>query len=760
MLSYREFRSLRLTDRNGLPLRTVLSDREGTSAWTPLDEISPYLSEATIAAEDKRFFRHPGVDPFAISRAVRQNIRSRRVVAGGSTLTQQFVRIVRDYPRNLPGKVAEAAEAVLFELVTSKKEVLAHYLNRAPYGNQSFGIAAAAGIYFDKPPAHLSLAESAFLAGLPQSPTRFDPYRHPRRARKRQRWVLKRMLATGRIDRRDFELASREPLALVPKERRFQAPHFADWVLSRLPHNKRGRLSVVRTSLDLPLQQELEKMVSTHVRTLKRAGIGNGSAVVLDNHTGEVLAMVGSADYFDEATAGQVNGALAPRPPGSTWKPFTYALAVERGMTAASIIADIPLHAMTMSGDFTPRNYDERFHGPVRLRTALACSYNIPAVRVLEQVGVEVLLNRLRRAGFRFLTRPASHYGLGLTLGGAEASLLQLARAYSALANDGMYSEEKTVLSSAIAPGPAEPVFLPAVAHVITDILSDDDARAPAFGAYSALSFPFPCAVKTGTSKNFRDSWTIGYTKDYTVGIWLGNFDGTPSKGLTGASAAAPLFRNVMMHLHRSRRPDAFGEPVGLAKEHICPRSGHKASPTCPTTITEKFVPGTAPHETCGVHQLVEIDSRNGLLARDTCEPQWVEKGLFEVYPPIYSTWSIEHDVPIPPLRYSPLCVDDGKEEPAAVRQARSVRVTYPDAGDVFVRDPVLRSEFQTLLLTPEVSHGADMVEWIVDGESFAKVSAPYTARWPLAPGRHRIKVRARIGGKWMTGAPIAITVL
>jgi len=762
MLAYGEFRSRVITDRNGLVLRTMLSDREGTSVWTSLEEMPSHLVDATLVAEDKRFYYHPGVDPIAVARAAWRNIRSGRIVGGGSTLTQQLVRIIRGYPRTFPNKLMEAGEAVLLEAVTTKREILAHYLNRAPYGGQAFGVAAAARLYFDKPVSHLTLAEAAFLAGLPQSPTRLDPYRHFERARARQRWVLKRLAQEGRASNHAVSLAMSEPLALIPKERRFQAPHFTDWVLSRLPRMNPRQESTIKTTLDLPLQRDLQKLLATHVRRLKTGNVSNGSAIVMDNRTGQILAMVGSADYFSNEIDGQVNGALAPRPPGSTWKPVTYALALERGMTPASIIPDIPLHAMTEGGDFTPRNYDERFHGPVRLRTALACSYNVPAVRILEQVGTEVLLSRLRRLGFDFLEKPAAYYGLGLTLGGAEASLLQLARAYSAFANNGLFKREQILLD----PGPAaagetpEPVFSPSVAHLITDILADNDARAPAFGAYSALTLPFPCAAKTGTSKNYRDSWTMGFTKDYTVGVWIGNFDGTPSKGLTGSTAAGPLFRDIMVHLHRGQRPKSFEAPAALTKARVCPRSGRRASKNCPSTIVEEFLPGTEAAQVCDVHQVVEIDSRNGLLASKTCGEEWVAKGLFEVYPPIYRLWSLEHDVPTPPTRFSDLC----QEPPQGFREPKvppaPIAVAYPDAGDVFVRDPVLRPQFQTLKLTPEVGHDADIVEWLVDGKVFQRVGAPYTVRWPLVPGKHALRIRARVRGRWSESPPVPITVL
>lgn len=403
-LSYKEFCSLSLQDRNGHDLRTVLSSRQGSGRWISMQEIPKNFVDAMLIAEDRRFYNHWGIDFLAIGRAARQNLKAGRIVSGGSTLTQQLVRIIRNYPRNFINKILEAMEAMTLELLCSKEELLAHYLNRAPYGNQCFGVNAASWLYFNKPPIHLSLAEAALLAGLPQSPSRFDPYRHTEGARGRQRWILSELLKNGKIEQEEYERAIHEPDTLVPKEKQFQAPHFADWILvQELPREKS-----VRTTLNLHLQKEIEDLAATYVKSLARENVTNASVVVMENRNHELLAMVGSADYFNEEHEGQVNGTVAPRLPGSTWKPFMYGIALEQGIPASRVLPDIELHAVTDKGDFTPRNFDEKFHGPVRLRTALACSYNIPAVRTLEQLGTDVLLSRLRDLGFSSLTQPAT----------------------------------------------------------------------------------------------------------------------------------------------------------------------------------------------------------------------------------------------------------------------------------------------------------------------------------------------------------------
>jgi penicillin-binding protein 1C len=703
------------------------------------------------------------MDPLSVALALSQHARYVKFVSGGSSITQQLVRAGRNAPRTFPNKLIEAAQAVLLELVTSKRTILTHYLNRAPYGNQCYGVGAASELYFNRPPSRLSLAQAALLAGLPQSPTRFYPYLHFARALQRQLWVLGQMLNDGFISKEAYAQAIAEPLTFVPKEQLFHAPHFCDWVLAQLPPG--GGLREIRTTLDLRLQTDLEALVATTVKRLKSEQVSNASVVVLDNRTRDVLAMVGSADYFNRDNDGQVNGALAPRPPGSTWKPFTYGLALERGLPASTVLPDLALHAATENGDFSPRNYDESYHGPVRMRTALACSYNIPAVRVLERIGPEALLNRLRQAGFAFLTKPAEFYGLGLTLGGAEASLLQLTQAYAALADRGSFQPARCLLNAALPP-PAT-IFSPDVAYLLTDILSDNDARAAAFGTNSSLRLPFQCAVKTGTSKNYRDSLTIGYTTDYTVGVWVGNFDGKPMKRVAGSTGAALFFRDVMFRLYPRDYPQSFTPPQSLVSARVCPNSGLLPSPSCPATIQELFLDGTVPTRVCDVHRSLRIDRRNGLLASEDCGDENVRTDLFEVYDPMYRLWMAEHRIPEAPTRVSPLCRPAPSALPAAdaasdspVVDVAAFAISFPNNGDVFVIDPVLRREYQTLLLKSQVGRGVEWIEWLVDGKVFQKVTAPFSARWPLSEGSHRFKIRTKIGERVTESRPITVKVL
>lgn len=603
--------SLRILDRNGILLREVLSDEEGRSRWVSFEDIPQEIILATLAAEDSHFYKHIGVDLKATLRAIIQNIRAGKIISGGSTITQQVVKNIYHFPRNWFWKIVEMWYALRLEISLSKEEILTQYLNRLSYGNQIFGVNAASWFYFDKPLSHLSLAEAAFLAGLPRGPSIYNPYQHFSRAKKRQREILRRMLNKKMITEKEYKRALKEPLKLVDPQIAFRSPHFCNFILAKISLKDRQNICSIRTTLDFQLQKDIEALLKSYVRSLKEWEITNAAALVMDNESGEILSFVGSADFFDSSHQGQVNGVTSLRQPGSTLKPFTYALAIDQGMTAATLIEDTQIHIRVGGVEYLPKNYDGKFHGLVRLREALACSYNVSAIRVLEKIGVDSLLRKLKELGFTSLNREANYYGLGLTLGNGEVTLLELVRAYSTLARGGIFKREKLFLEIKDIRGKRKPlpdlpsvrVFSPQVSYIITNILADRDARIPAFGEDSCLNLPFPCAVKTGTSGNFRDNWTIGYTPHYTVGVWVGNFDGKPMKNVSGISGAGPLFRDIMLLLEKKEKREKihFPIPEELVKVYICPRSGMLATSSCPGKIKEIFIKGTEPEKVCNL---------------------------------------------------------------------------------------------------------------------------------------------------------------
>ncbi len=747
-LAFDEVASLTISDRHGIPLRQILSEDRGTAWWVGLDEISPHAVAATIAVEDARFRSHPGFDVWAIARAVVQNVRAGRIVSGGSTITQQVVRSIYDVPRSPAGKLAEIWLAMRLEATLSKDEILEHYLNRVPYGNQAFGIEAASRTYFDKPASDLTISEAALLVGLPQAPSIHDPLRHWESAVRRRESVLEAMLNQGGVTRAVYEREVAELPRLVPASRPFLAPHFVRHILSRSAVERSRR--EIRTTLDIEIQEAVEALVKGYVDELSRESVTNAGAIVLDTETCEVLAWVGSGDFWSAETNGQVDVVVALRQPGSTLKPFTYGLAFERGFTAASVLRDIPTYIPCIGGDYMPRNYDGTFHGPVRVRPALACSYNVPAVRALMGIdGAGVLLERLHKAGFGSLDRPPAFYDIGLTLGAGEVTLLELARAYSAIGRGGNYRSEVVTLSEVqaeqqddmMAASIGTKVFNPAVAFLIRDILSDDQAREPAFGRNGPLVFAFDCAAKTGTSKDFRDSWCVGFTSSYTVGVWIGNFDGAPMAGVSGAAGAARVFRDVMLSLHRNEDPEPFTRPPGLVSAEICVLSGLRPGPYCRHVTGEWFLEGTAPERVCDWH----VPSGDG-------------ERVVVNYPPEYCAWA-EREGILDPVhaasakeRQQP-SLESGDFADIDVLSTGQIRgrsdptrfvIAFPDNGDVFAIDPVLRQEFQTVNLEAVVPPDMELLTWIMDGTVIARVSAPFVVAWQLEGGEHRLSAEGR----------------
>lgn len=690
----------------GMILRAVDRDR---GLWAGLGEISPELIKATLFSEDRRFYLHPGIDPLALARAAGQNLRTGLTVSGGSTITMQTARLILGpRPRGFRAKIEEMLLAEYLEWRLPKVRILELYLNLAPYANRHVGCRSASLGYFDVLPKDLNMSQAAWLAVIPRNPSYYHPNRNSEIIEKARRKLLSGLVRAGLLAADELAQAAPPP-AVSMQTAPFAAPHFCDWVLAKA---RRGG-GDIRTTVDGKLTGELERHIRAYVKKLSRYGISNAAAVVLRNSDMALLAMVGSADYFDSRISGQVNGSVALRQPGSALKPFTYGLALEHGFPASYLLSDIDFDPDPGEEKYIPRNYDERYHGPVRLRTALGCSYNVAAVRMLEQVGQPELLERLRMAGFRSLRHDPDHYGLGLTLGNGEVTLLELARAYAALANGGLYREVRYVegqmsnVKGEKGEADSARIFSEQVAYVLAHMLSDRSARQPAFGECSPLDLPFPCAAKTGTTKDYRDNWTVGFTTDYTVGVWVGNFDGRPMHGVSGVSGAGPLFRDIMLALHRSRRPRSFNGPEGIEERNICPLSGDLAGPGCPNRMSEVFLTGRTPKVQCRFHD------------------RWGNR----VYPPVYRDWASKGEV------------DEGTK----IGSGNACYIAFPKEGEVFRIDPGLRRESQAVTFKAVVPGTAEGIEWTMDGRRLSGEIAP---RWRLEPGEHVLSIKAVIGGR------------
>lgn len=608
--------AIEFSDRNGLTLGTILTRDQEHTAAVPLNRVSSHFVRAIIAAEDSRFYQHGATDLRAIARSLLEAAQAKQLVSGASTITMQLARMLDPAPRTLANKVREIWLSWRIFAGMNRDEILESYINRLPMSGNIYGVEAASRNYFGISAADLNLAQASLLAAIPNDPNNLNPHYRWQSLKKRQNYVLDRMVKDKYITRSQADRAWNEEILLAPKEQGIiAAPHFLFWLSNQLP---KQHPSHIRTTIDRSLQEFVEAQVQQVVNSLSPHNVHNAAAIVIDNHTGEVLAYVGSPDYFNEIEIGRNDGVQALRQPGSTLKPFLYELALEkRAIRPNTILADVPTYyAIPGAKLYNPTNYnDETFLGPVRVRVALANSLNIPAVRVLEKVGVSTFLNRLHELGFEHLTQSPEYYGLGLVLGSGEVSLFELARAYVTLARQGQstpivttFNDDK--ISSYI------PIIDRTTSALITNMLSDAHARAQEFGVDSVLALPFTTAVKTGTSSNFRDTWTVGFTTDYTVATWVGNFNGDRMKKVSGVMGAAPLWNHIMLHLHEHQEPAPFPALKGLVQRPICAISGWRPTPECPSVVQEYFYPEDISKYETESGSLKLSEDYNGWLAR------------------------------------------------------------------------------------------------------------------------------------------------
>jgi penicillin-binding protein 1C len=680
--------TLTLLDCRGRELAEIASSEARVQLPRPLAEFGKWLPRVTVALEDHRFYEHAGIDWRATASAWTRNLKARRIVSGASTITQQLVKMASGRQRrSWSGKLYEAIVAWKIERRWSKERILTEYLNRSSYGNRRLGPEAAARAYFGKSTCDLTLAESIFLAGLPQAPTRFNPWRHPELAAQKYERSLARLSQLAVISGEQRALLAKS----APVVQRFDpphlAPHFVDAVITRNP-SLRG---TVRTSLDLDLQNTAERFIRSHLAALNRYDITQASLVVLDNETGAVRAMVGSSNY----AASQINGAMRSRSCGSTLKPFVYLAAVDRRLlTAASLLPDTAEAIRDEYADYDPQNYNHRYLGPVRLREALGCSLNVPAVFTLSQLGARATFFELQKWGFQF-PRALSDYGAGFVLGNAEIRLVDLAGAYAGLARNGISMEAKFLAGEH---HPMTRIASREASAIVTDILCDNDARQKTFGAHSPLAFEERIAAKTGTSSGFRDAWTVGFDKEHTVAVWAGNFDGRPMRDTFAVRSATPLWATMMHELLRRDRPlDPSEESERLVRREICAETGLLPSPLSPSKISELFLKGTEPKE----------DSANWFGA----------DGKF-LLPAEYAGW----------------CASSNNTRGAHARSKAGI--TNPVANARYEIDPVLPRSQQMIELTATLG---SRVQWFVNG---AQIAPQPDGRffWQVAPGQWNIR--------------------
>ena len=615
-LQKNESRVLKIYDRNNILLANLFPEYGGFYKEVKYSNLPQNLIEAVISAEDKNFFKHKGIDYKAILRAFISNLLNRKIVSGGSTITQQLSKSIIHRERNYINKFYEALDSIRLEKNLTKEEILTEYLNRIFFGNNCYGIGAAAELYFKKEVKDLNINESVILASIIKSGTKFNPYKYEERLHLRKIYVLGQMKNNNYIKEEEYNNYINENTTIYTNREKniLKAPHFVMYIKDSLDKLKYSNITEVKTTLDYKMQKEASLVISNASQSLHSFNVRNISCVILNAKTGEVLSMIGSMDYFDKETDGSVNGAIALRQPGSALKPFLYAYLFDKGESPASVIGDIKTYINSPGGDYIPENFDRKYRGPVTIRDALANSLNIPAVRWLSKYSLKDFQNILLKSGLRSIDKNPDYYGYSLVLGSSEVRLIDLASAYTIFPNSGIFINHYSAVSLKKENGEIfyfpkksythKRVISEESAYLINKILSDRNARMGSFRSYRGLVYPFSIAIKTGTSKGSRDAWAIGYTKDYIVGLWLGDFKGSEMINITGGNGAVPILYDLFSMLNKSQKETKWNKPKDIIEREICLISGKLRGEFCKETRLEEFSIFNVPKEECDVHNL------------------------------------------------------------------------------------------------------------------------------------------------------------
>src|SRR6266496_3908971 len=706
-------------DRNGKLLRVTLSADQKFRIWTPLHEISPALIDATLRFEDKYYRHHPGVNPLALLRSA-LNLRPGHAHNGASTITMQLARLRYHLrTRTLSGKFVQIVRALELERHYSKDQILEAYLNLAPYGRNIEGVGAASQIYFGKTAAHLTRPESISLSVIPQSPTR--------RALSVDQDNRSLNAALSRFGRRDARLPySQDDYATLARdfrpralsEHKLLAPHFVQQVLAA----EKGHDEIV-TTLDLPKQQLIERRIADYIRTNRGRGIQNAAALLIDTRSMDVLAQIGSADFFNAEIQGQVDGTRAPRSPGSTLKPFVYALALEQGLIhPLSILVDAP----RSFGEYNPENFDREFLGPIRACDALARSRNLPAIELASQLAHPTLYEFLRGAGVA-LPRSESLYGLSLPLGGAEVSMENLVRLYAALANNGELRPLRRSSSDPI-PTRGHRIVTPEAAFLTLEMLN----RPRPEMMYADSGRMAPIFWKTGTSHGFHDAWSIAVFDHYVLAVWIGNFDGRPNANFIGRIAAAPLLFQIIDSLRGSwpepNEPHLPPSGANLKRVEFCAVSGDLPGPHCTQRVEGWFIPGVSPIKTCDVHQELLVDVATGLRVPIDDGTRSLRRDVYEFWPSDLLRLFERAGLPRrPPPPFLP-----GTESDLAARIGNPPQIISPAGGFLFASST-------TIPLRAKTDADVREIYWFAGKTFIGKAPPQEVISWKASAGRYEL---------------------
>jgi len=711
-------------DRHGDLLRIYTSEDQGGMLRLAVryDELPEHLVAGLTSFEDRRFFQHFGLDPIALLRAVVSNVRAGRVVSGASTITMQVARMLDRKPRTLRAKISEVIRAFQLEWTYSKSEILELYFNLAPYGGNIEGVAAASEIYFGKSVSHLSVDEAATLVAIPNQPNRLRPDKNINALKIRRNTVLQRMKRNKRITQEEYQSAIQLPIHARRRILPMKAPHFTEWLKSMRPGQR------IYSTLDYSVQRRVERMLSEHLRQYDQDQISNGAVIVLDNERSEIVAYVGSNDFSNQRESGQVDGVRSLRSPGSTLKPFIYALAFESGIIGkTTLLKDIPLNFP----DWSPENFDGEFQGLVPADLALTSSLNIPPIYLLQKYGLDRFLSFLESAGISSVDNSSGRFGLSAILGGCEVRLLELAGAYAMLARGGKYQSPQMFLESEKTITKTKQLITEEAAYLTSDILTN--VVRPDFPElWKDMASAGKVSWKTGTSYARRDAWSIGYNQKYTVGVWLGNFDGRGAPELVGGRTAGPLLFKFFDSLSQKNRK-WIAQPKKMGTRRVCALSGKSPTSACTHIRTETAILTSAHQETCDIHEKYHIDEETGFRLCSRCRiDRKFRSEVYAVAPSGVGPWLKKsgYSWKIPPS-HNPDCKHGISGQKPTIHK--------PSSGDHFVLRPGVPARHQEIALHASAEGGRGKIYWFLNGRFVAESQSGTTSMLPPTEGRHEL---------------------
>lgn len=755
-LKKNEKRVLKIYDRNDILLANLFPEYGGFYFEVKYSDLPQNLIEAVISAEDKNFFNHKGIDYKAILRAFFSNLLNRKIVSGGSTITQQLSKSIIYRERSYINKFYEALDSIRLEKNMTKEEILTEYLNRVFLGNNCYGIGAAAELYFKKEVKDLTINESATLAAIIKSGTKFNPYKYNDRLYERKIYVLNQMKKNDYITEEDYNNYMNENITFYTNRDKntFKAPHFVMYIKESIDKLKYSNLIEVKTTLDYKLQKEASLVISNASQSLHNFNVRNISCIILNAKTGETLSMIGSMDYFDAETDGAVNGTIALRQPGSTLKPFLYAYLFDKGESPASVIGDIKTYISSPGGDYIPENFDRKYRGPVTIRDALANSLNIPAVRWLAKYSLKDFQNILLKSGLRTIDKNPDYYGYSLVLGSAEVRLLDLTAAYTIFPNSGIFINHYSTISLKKENG--ERFYIPKKsyshkrviseesAYLINDILSDRNARQGSFRSYRGLVYPFKVAIKTGTSKGSRDAWAIGYTKDYIVGLWLGDFKGSEMINITGGNGAVPILYDLFSMLNKTQEETEWDKPKDIVEREICLISGKLRGEFCKETRLEEFSHLNVVKEECDVHNLYIKRNDDGNII----------KKVFINLPSEYNDWLKERQIEKPDSKWTMVknIYDNTNINENLVNNRNNINtvkeriaITSPTDNSVYKIDSTLPIKYQNIFIYSYIPNDISQASLYCNEDIIANIDELKNGAisWNLKRGDYTFYIKA-----------------